>query len=64
MGSIRKGALNPQETGGPRVWRGLVGLVVREQGNPRGDEGVWKGGMGEQSEGEQSGRNKIWNGNK
>jgi hypothetical protein len=40
--SLRDNAPNPQETGGPREFRGQVGWGV---GHPCGDRG-WAGGMG------------------
>jgi len=48
LGSVRADAPNPQETGGPREFRGMVGWVGR--GHPYGD-----GGQGMARE-----RNKIW----
>jgi hypothetical protein len=42
LDSVREDAPNPQETGGPREWRGLVGLGVGRCGHPCGD-GVGRG---------------------
>jgi len=39
LDSVREDAPNPQETGGPRKWRGLVGWEVGEWWQPCGDGG-------------------------
>jgi hypothetical protein len=41
--SFRDDAPNPQETGGPREFRGQVG--VRGSGHPLGDRLGWGGGV-------------------
>ena len=61
MDSVREDAPNPQETGGPREFRGLMRWGMDRWGHPCRDGGVrgkevW--GM-EQSEGELGG-DKIW----
>ena len=58
LDSVREDAPNPQGTGGPRVFRGLVGWGV-------GTSSWRQGGEKEvcdveQSEGEAGGGNKIW----
>ena len=58
MGSVREDAPNPQESGGPREWGGLVGWGVGEgrdihmKTGARSGEEVWNV---EQSEGRTEG---------
>ena len=56
-GSIRDDAPNPQETGGPREFRGHVGWGW---GHPHGDGVGWGGGVGCGAVGEWMG-GREWN---